>query len=226
MDKMWHNSNHLVSLAHKVWAFDYPFIAILNSLQKKMFNSQNFFLFLIFPLTLLIPSALGDLSQSGFNASLPYLWPMPSDFTFGNSTLSVDPQLSLVAAGNAGNSEILKAAFDRYRGIIFKHASGVSMLDKLWGRRRTFVYDISELKIDVQSDSEEVSWMGEFFSSINWIFWADDYYHFLFPASSWCGWELYIVSIEEGCSFDYWGSYNRGRVLDIGKSRAVIMLEI
>ncbi|KGN50514.1 beta-hexosaminidase 1 [Cucumis sativus] len=121
-----------------------------------MFNSRNFFLFLIFPLPLLVPSALADLSQSGFNDSLPYLWPMPSDFTFGNSTLSVDPRLSLLAAGNAGNSEILKAAFDRYRGIIFKHASGVSMLDKLWGRRRTFVYDISELKIDVQSDSEEL----------------------------------------------------------------------
>lgn len=146
-----------------------------------MFKSQVFFLFLISPLALLIPSALGFLSQSGFNDSLPYLWPMPSDFTFGNATLSVDPHLSLATAGDGGNSEILKAAFDRYRGIIFKHASGVSMFDKFWGRRRTFVYDISELKIVVQSDSEEVSWMGKF-SFFNLVVFRADDYHFSFSS--------------------------------------------
>ncbi|KAG7030740.1 Beta-hexosaminidase 1, partial [Cucurbita argyrosperma subsp. argyrosperma] len=70
-------------------------------------------------IALLIPSALALHSPSGSNDSLPYLWPLPSDFTSGNATLSVDPQLSLAVAGNGGNSAIVKAAFDRYRGILF-----------------------------------------------------------------------------------------------------------
>lgn len=145
-------------------AFDCPIISARFSPPiplETMLKSHFVFLIFIFPLALFIPPAIGLLSVSGFDDSLPYLWPLPADFTFGDQTLSVDPQLSLAVAGNGGSSEIVKAAFDRYRGIIFKHTSGVSVFDKLWGRRRRFVYDISELKIVVHSDSEEVSWSGE-----------------------------------------------------------------
>lgn len=96
-------------------------------------------------------------SVSKVNGSLTYLWPLPSEFSSGNQTLSVDPALSLAAAGNGGNSAILRAAFDRYRRIIFKHSNGVSLFGRLRGRK--LVYDISKLSIVVNSDDEDVSWV-------------------------------------------------------------------
>ncbi|KAL5569146.1 hypothetical protein UlMin_025721 [Ulmus minor] len=89
---------------------------------------------------------------SEVNASLTYLWPLPSEFSSGDETLSVDPALSLAVGGNGGSSAIVRAAFDRYRGIIFKHTTWVSPFDAL--RRRRPGYDISTLKIVVHSDSE------------------------------------------------------------------------
>ncbi|EXB65336.1 Beta-hexosaminidase subunit [Morus notabilis] len=89
-------------------------------------------------------------SVSEVNASLPYLWPLPSEFTSGNDTLSVDPALSLALAGSGGRgSAIVRAAFDRYKGIIFNHANGGTS-------RRSRVYDIRSLKIVVDSDSDEL----------------------------------------------------------------------
>ncbi|KAF3433775.1 hypothetical protein FNV43_RR24878 [Rhamnella rubrinervis] len=93
-------------------------------------------------------------SVSAVNESLTYLWPLPWEFTSGNETLSVDPGLSLAIGGYGGNSDILRAAFDRYRGIIFKHSNGVYLFDRLRGRR--LVYDISKLSIVVNSDSEDL----------------------------------------------------------------------
>lgn len=93
-------------------------------------------------------------SVSVVNDSLTYLWPLPSEFTSGNETLTVDPGLTLAVGGNGGNSSIIRAAFDRYRGIIFEHSNGVYLFDGLRGRRP--VYDISKLTIVVNS-SEDVS---------------------------------------------------------------------
>ncbi|XP_015942301.1 beta-hexosaminidase 1 [Arachis duranensis] len=81
--------------------------------------------------------------------SLPFIWPLPAAFTFGNHTLSVDPALSL--AGNAASSAILRAAFDRYRGIVFKHSDRYGFLRTL----RT-TYDVSKLQINVQSHTDQL----------------------------------------------------------------------
>lgn len=96
-------------------------------------------------------------SLSAVDDSLTYLWPLPSEFTSGNETLSIDPALDLSVGGNGGNSNIVRAAFDRYRGIIFKHGDGVYLFGRLRGRRP--VYDISKLRIVVNSASEDVSWV-------------------------------------------------------------------
>lgn len=89
--------------------------------------------------------------------SPPYLWPLPAKFTSGEETLSVDPALSLTVAGNGGGSPIVRAAFDRYMGMIFKHAynRASSLLTRI--RFLSMVeYDITSLKIIVHSDSEEL----------------------------------------------------------------------
>ena len=96
-------------------------------------------------------------SASEVNASLTYLWPLPSEFTSGNDTLSVDPGLSLSLAGR--DSAIVRAAFDRYKGIIFRHANAASPF-----RGRNPLYDVRSLRIVVESDNEDVSqnWGFEF----------------------------------------------------------------
>lgn len=112
-------------------------------------------LVLIFAFALRDSQSLRHKSAPEIDDSLTYVWPLPAEFTSGNDTLSVDPGLSLAVGGNGENSSILRAAFDRYRRIVFKHSEGVSVFDRLRGRRS--VYDISKLKVIVNSDSEEVS---------------------------------------------------------------------
>ncbi|KAA3464285.1 beta-hexosaminidase 1-like [Gossypium australe] len=117
--------------------------------------SQNSHYKLSFLVLLLWVSHLVD-SKSGFelDESLTYLWPLPTEFTSGNQTLTVDPTLSFSALGKGGNSKILIEGFERYKKIIFKHVSGISLFDKSRGIRS--VYDISELRFIVNSDSEEL----------------------------------------------------------------------
>lgn len=101
-------------------------------------------------------SITSSLSTPSPADSPPYLWPLPAEFSFGNETLSVDPALTLIIAGNGGGSPIVRAAFDRYMGIIFKHASGRASLLARIRFLRMVEYDITSLKIVVHSDSEEV----------------------------------------------------------------------
>ncbi|KAM4094094.1 hypothetical protein ACJW30_06G170100 [Castanea mollissima] len=115
---------------------------------------KSHFLFLILSLSLCVSQTLALNSVPEPDASLTYLWPLPSEFTSGNRTLSIDPDLSLAVAGIGGNSAIVRAAFDRYRAIIFKHTSGISIFSRFTGR--SSVYDISKLKIIVNSDNEEL----------------------------------------------------------------------
>ncbi|KAK3005803.1 hypothetical protein RJ639_016269 [Escallonia herrerae] len=89
----------------------------------------------------------------GFEPSLSddppvYLWPLPSKFTSGNQTLTVSPDLSLYLGSG---SLIVRDAFERYRGIIFKHSSASPS-----GERSEPVYDITNLSIIVHSDNEEL----------------------------------------------------------------------
>uniref|UniRef100_A0A1J3GJX6 Beta-hexosaminidase n=1 Tax=Noccaea caerulescens TaxID=107243 RepID=A0A1J3GJX6_NOCCA len=98
-----------------------------------------------------------SLSSSVDRDSLPYLWPLPAEFTTGEETLSVDPAVSLIVAGDGGGSAIVRAAFERYMGMIFKHAYGraSSLLARI-RFLRVVEYDITSLKIIVHSDSEEL----------------------------------------------------------------------
>lgn len=86
--------------------------------------------------------------------SLVYLWPLPAEYTFGNGTLSVDPDLSLAVGGNGGNSAIVRDAFERYRAIIFKHGPS---------NFRPMKSHISKVRVVVHSDNEEVNEVAESF---------------------------------------------------------------
>lgn len=78
-----------------------------------------------------------------------YIWPLPWQYTFGNQTLTVDPNLSLFTSGNGSDSRIVSEAFDRYKRIIFKHTS--------FNLLSTGVeYDLAKLNIVVHSENEDV----------------------------------------------------------------------
>ncbi|CAI9092477.1 OLC1v1027726C1 [Oldenlandia corymbosa var. corymbosa] len=115
-----------------------------------------FFILLLIPLS---PSSnfvnsartLSSLHKSKVRTdeSLTFLWPLPAQYTFGNQTLTVDPNLSLVLGGRkAGNSNFITEAFMRYKSIIFKHPSKESASG--------FKYDITKLSIIVHSENEEL----------------------------------------------------------------------
>lgn len=109
---------------------------------------------IFFSLSIITSSSL---SSPVHDDSPPYLWPLPAEFTSGEETLSVDPAVSLIVAGNGGGSPVVRAAFDRYMDIIFKHAFGrVSSLFARIRFLRMVEYDITSLKIIVHSESEEV----------------------------------------------------------------------
>lgn len=82
--------------------------------------------------------------------SLPFIWPLPAKFTFGNDSLSVDPSLSLI--GNAAASAIVRTAFDRYKGIVFRNGNSFGG----FLRTVTVDYDVTKLNVVVNSKSEEV----------------------------------------------------------------------
>ncbi|XP_024970541.1 beta-hexosaminidase 1 [Cynara cardunculus var. scolymus] len=94
---------------------------------------------------------IASFSHLSHDSSITYLWPLPSEFTSGNETLAVDPDLSLSVSGNGGNSVIITEAFERYRTIIFKHVGSSK-----FGGIRTLGYDISKLTIVVNSNDEEL----------------------------------------------------------------------
>ncbi|WCJ19515.1 beta-hexosaminidase 1 [Euphorbia peplus] len=102
---------------------------------------------------LTIWSTLTILLTSSFklNDNLPYIWPLPSHFTSGNHTLSIDPTLSL---DYGGQSPIITDAFQRYKNIIFKHTHTFSIFDSF--RFKKLDYDVTRLKIVVASGSDEL----------------------------------------------------------------------
>ncbi|MED6195294.1 Beta-hexosaminidase 1 [Stylosanthes scabra] len=101
--------------------------------------------------------------QPHLDESLTYLWPLPAEFTSGDEVFSVDPSLELAVAGTGGGSSIVREAFERYRKIIFDHSgSGGSVGGGRFGFKRVLKesiiseYDVSQLKITVHSDNEEL----------------------------------------------------------------------
>lgn len=90
-----------------------------------------------------------QLNYAAADDSTTYIWPLPSQYTSGNQTLIVDPNLKLVTSGNGGGSRIVSEAFDRYKRIVFEHAS-------LKSPSAGVDYDLKILSILVHSDNEEV----------------------------------------------------------------------
>ncbi|RZC76865.1 hypothetical protein C5167_000979 [Papaver somniferum] len=80
--------------------------------------------------------------------SIVYIWPLPSKYTYGNNTISINPDLSLEISGNGGYSIIVSEGFQRYREIIFKHHSR---------KKSGVLYDVNKLKIIVNSDNETLN---------------------------------------------------------------------
>ncbi|KAK8514866.1 hypothetical protein V6N12_001033 [Hibiscus sabdariffa] len=93
--------------------------------------------------------------NSGLNQSLTYIWPLPCEHTSGNETLTVNPALSLSIIGHGGSFRILREGFRRYKRIIFKFSSGISVSKN--SRRIRSLYDISALRIIVKSGSDELN---------------------------------------------------------------------
>ncbi|KAL8232008.1 hypothetical protein R6Q57_001786 [Mikania cordata] len=88
---------------------------------------------------------------SSDDSSVTYLWPLPSNFTSGNETLVVDPNLSISVSGNGGSSVIVREAFARYKTIIFKHVGS----SKSRGTSNSD-YDVNKVTVIVHSDDEEL----------------------------------------------------------------------
>ncbi|KAJ1400194.1 Glycoside hydrolase family 20, catalytic domain [Sesbania bispinosa] len=95
-----------------------------------------------------ISQAVG-VTTSQPHQSLPFIWPLPAKFSFGNESLSLDPALSL--SGNGTSSAIVRAAFDKYKGIVFKHGDRFGFL-----RTVKTVYDVTKFNINVHSKNEEL----------------------------------------------------------------------
>lgn len=80
------------------------------------------------------------------NDTLVYLWPLPKNFSQGDQTLTVDPDLTLRLRGARGNSLIVSEAFERYKDLVFR--SQVVL--------RGVSFDVSTLTVVVESDDDEV----------------------------------------------------------------------
>ncbi|KAK8965737.1 hypothetical protein KSP40_PGU017565 [Platanthera guangdongensis] len=59
-----------------------------------------------------------------FDESLINIWLLPKQFTSGNRTVTVDPDLALDLQGSGRVSTIIAEAFDRFRNVVFKQQSG------------------------------------------------------------------------------------------------------
>ncbi|KAL2555808.1 Beta-hexosaminidase 1 [Forsythia ovata] len=129
--------------------------------------------------------------------SITYIWPLPSEFSFGNQTLTVDPNLSLAIGGNGGSSSIVKEAFERYKLIIFKHHSKLSK----YGAS----YDIGKLNVIVHSANEELKLgMDESYSLL--VAKRDDHSiigEITIEANSVYGALRGLETLSQLCAFDY-----------------------
>ncbi|KAG8380724.1 hypothetical protein BUALT_Bualt06G0045700 [Buddleja alternifolia] len=84
------------------------------------------------------------------NGSVTYIWPLPSHYTFGNLTLTLDPNLTLRYANANAHSLIVSEAFDRYKTIIFKHTTTSTL------PTTPISYDLTTLTIIVHSHNQQL----------------------------------------------------------------------
>ncbi|XP_047955292.1 beta-hexosaminidase 1-like [Salvia hispanica] len=141
---------------------------------------------------------LHHLNYHGADDSPTYIWPLPSQYTSGNQTLTVNPNLTLFTSGNGGGSRIVSEAFDRYKRIIFEHASlklPSSGID----------YDLNKLTILVHSDDEELQLGVD--ESYNLLVAARDAHSVIgevtIEANSVYGALHGLETLSQLCSFDY-----------------------
>ncbi|KAI3937975.1 hypothetical protein MKX01_027902 [Papaver californicum] len=138
----------------------------------KLMNFNKLISFSFYFLALFCIVSIVESRKLGFNSSLfqgvngnndddsiVYIWPLPSKYTYGNSTISINPDLYLEISGNGGNSIIVSEGFQRYREIIFKHHSRKKIFDRLQ------IHHVNKLKIIVNSDNETLNLnVGESYS--------------------------------------------------------------
>ncbi|RZC83982.1 hypothetical protein C5167_046768 [Papaver somniferum] len=131
-------------------------------MSTKLMNFDNLISFSFYFLTLCCFVSVVESRKLGFNSSLfqevngdndgddsiVYIWPLPSKYTYGNNTISINHDLSLEISGNGGYSIIVSEGFQRYREIIFKHHSR---------KKSGVLYDVNKLKIIVNSDNETLN---------------------------------------------------------------------
>ncbi|KAI3901715.1 hypothetical protein MKW98_021879 [Papaver atlanticum] len=146
-----HTNKHFFTLPRKLKKFKIMSTKLIN------FISFSFYFLTLFCFISVVESR-----KLGFNSSLfqevngnndgddsiVYIWPLPSKYTYGNNTISVNPDLSLDISGNGGNSIIVSEGFQRYREIIFKHHTR---------KKSGVLYDVNKLKIIVNSDNETLN---------------------------------------------------------------------
>ncbi|CAJ2669386.1 unnamed protein product [Trifolium pratense] len=143
-------------------------ITMFQSKPRTLFSPilSLFFLFFFLLITFASKIKHHDNQLHNHDESLTYLWPLPSQFTSGNHSLSVDPSLTVSVIGNGGVADFptLNLAFDRYKEIIFKHTGygfGKGLVRKLRERIGVGVgvvssYNIVTLNIIVHSNIEEL----------------------------------------------------------------------
>ncbi|KAL3691583.1 hypothetical protein R1sor_005234 [Riccia sorocarpa] len=83
-------------------------------------------------------------------ANETWIWPLPAEWTKGESTIILDPKLELVVQGGLSESDVLEEAFERYLGHIFVHQSAEGK--KL--RRKSSSPTLLRLVINLLSDNQ------------------------------------------------------------------------
>ncbi|KAL1562201.1 Beta-hexosaminidase 1 [Salvia divinorum] len=160
--------------------------------------------FLLFSQLVLTASRNLDLNhvrqrnRVGADDSPTYIWPLPSQYNSGNQTLTVNPNLTLFTSGNGGSSRIVSQAFERYKRIIFEHASLKLPIDGV-------DYDLNKLTILVCSDNEELQLGVD--ESYNLLVAASDAHSVIgeitIEANSVYGALHGLETLSQLCAFDY-----------------------
>ncbi|KAM7269033.1 hypothetical protein ACFE04_024530 [Oxalis oulophora] len=126
----------------------------------KTFNLNPLLTIIIIIIILLISQTTTCSKSSSSSSSITYIWPLPTNFTSGNLTLSVDPNLSLSLSHTINDndndpSHIILNAFARYKSIIFKHTT-TSSTTTGFSLFSSYYYDITKLSIIVDSPDDQL----------------------------------------------------------------------
>ncbi|OAE35459.1 hypothetical protein AXG93_2587s1750 [Marchantia polymorpha subsp. ruderalis] len=82
-----------------------------------------------------------------------WIWPLPAEWSKGESTLLVDSQLELVVRGALNQSHVLEESFERYIAHIFVHLTEKDVVSKI-KRRKWGGETLQKLVVNVVSDDE------------------------------------------------------------------------